>query len=236
MNPGPASFDPAKLVAFQAHYMQELPLAEKVGAGAALPAAGGLAAERAVDDATRARVARIVEALGDRLKVFGDILLQAGFFFGEEVTFDDKAFAKRVLAPGAAERLAEYRQWLAGRQAFDAASLERDTQAWLAERGLGLGDIVHAVRVAVTGHGGGPGAVREPGAHRPAAVPAPHRSRAGQGRGRGRKVAPCRCGPAGWPRWFWRRRMRPCPTGATPAARPGRRPSSAPKTTSTMPC
>ncbi len=62
-----------------------------------------------------------------------------------------------MLAPGAAERLAEYRQWLAGRQSFDAASLERDTQAWLAERGLGLGDIVHAVRVAVTGTAVGPG-------------------------------------------------------------------------------
>ena len=30
VNPGPASFDPVKLVAFQAHYMNELPLAEKV--------------------------------------------------------------------------------------------------------------------------------------------------------------------------------------------------------------
>jgi glutamyl-tRNA synthetase len=156
VNPGPASFDPAKLVAFQLHYMQELPLAEK--AARVLPwlqRAGWLPA--AVDDATRARVARIVEVLGDRLKVFGDMLLQAGFFFGEEVTFDDKAFTKRVLAPGAAQRLAEYRQWLAGRQSFDAASLERDTPAWLAERGLGLGDIVHAVRVAVTGTAVGPG-------------------------------------------------------------------------------
>ena len=47
------------------------------------------------------------------------------FFFGDEVAFDDKAFAKRVLAPGAADRLADYRGWLADRTAFDAPTLEK---------------------------------------------------------------------------------------------------------------
>src|SRR5207244_4175747 len=69
----------------------------------------------------------------------------------------EKAFEKRVRAPGAADRLAEYARFLADRAAFDAPTLEHDTQAWLAERNLGLGDIVHAVRVAVTGQSIGPG-------------------------------------------------------------------------------
>ena len=156
VNPGPASFDPAKLVAFQAHYMKELPLGEKVDRFIPFLERGQLV-KTPVSDADRAKIARIIEALGDRLKVFGDILLQAGFFFGEEVTFDDKAFGKRVAAPGAPERLAEYRTWLAAREAFDAASLEEGTQAYLAERNLGLADIVHAVRVAITGSAVGPG-------------------------------------------------------------------------------
>lgn len=149
VNPGPASFDPAKLVAFQAKYMQMLSTDEKV--------------RRCVPFLERAGITppenlpAIVEALGDRLKVFGDILLQGSFFFGEEITFDEKAFTKRVMAPGAADRLAEYRGWLAGRDWTDAPTLEKDTQAWLAEKGLGLGDIVHAVRVAVTGTAAGPG-------------------------------------------------------------------------------
>ena len=73
-------------------------------------------------------------------------------------TFDDKAFAKRLLAPGRG-RAAGGVPRLAGRRgpAFDAATLERETQAYLTERGLGLGDIVHAVRVAVTGTAVGPG-------------------------------------------------------------------------------
>jgi glutamyl-tRNA synthetase len=156
VNPAPASFDPTKLLAFQMQYMRDLPLADKVaGVLPFLERAGWLTAP--VSDETRAYVARIVEALGDRIKVFGDILLQAPFFFGDEVTFDDKAFAKRVLAPGAADRLADYRGWLADQTAFDAPSLEKGTQDLMAAKGLGLGDIVHAVRIAVTGLPVGPG-------------------------------------------------------------------------------
>ncbi|MDB4967133.1 MAG: Glutamyl-tRNA synthetase, Glutamyl-tRNA(Gln) synthetase [Myxococcales bacterium] len=146
----PASFDPMKLQAFQMRYMQELPLAEKVARARPFVDKAGLT----VDDA---KLARVVEALGDRIKVFGDILIQGAFFFGEDVSYDEKAWQKRVMAPGAVDKLAEYRGWLAGREAFDAASLDRDTQAWLAERGWALGDIVHAVRVAATGAAGGPG-------------------------------------------------------------------------------
>jgi glutamyl-tRNA synthetase len=155
VNLSPASFDPAKLVAFQLHYMQELPLAEKVKR--VLPFLQRARLIEGVTPEIEARVARIVETLGDRIKVFGDILLQGGFFFGEEVVYDDKAFSKRVLAEGAPERLAAYRQWLAERTAFDTATLERETHAWLTEKGIALGDIVHAVRVAVTGTAAGPG-------------------------------------------------------------------------------
>jgi glutamyl-tRNA synthetase len=156
VNPAPASFDPTKLLAFQAQYMRDLPLADKVaGVLPFLERAGWVTAP--VSAEAQAYVARIVEALGDRIKVFGDILLQAAFFFGDEVAFDDKAFAKRVLAPGAADRLADYRGWLAEQTAFDAPTLEKATQDLMATKGLGLGDIVHAVRIAVTGVPIGPG-------------------------------------------------------------------------------
>src|SRR6185369_7610144 len=77
--------------------------------------------------------------------------------FGEDVTFDEKAFAKRVLVPGARERLADYRAWLATRDRFDAADLDAGTHELLAARSWSMGDIVHAVRVAVTGTAVGPG-------------------------------------------------------------------------------
>jgi glutamyl-tRNA synthetase len=155
VNPGPASFDPAKLVAFQARYMSALPLDARVaGVLPYLERAGLVQAPIAPEVAQK--VARIVEVLGDRIKVFGDIVLQSAFFFGEAVEIDEKAFAKRV-AGEPASRLAAYRGWLAARESFDAASLERETQGYLTEKGLALGDIVHAVRVAVTGSAAGPG-------------------------------------------------------------------------------
>jgi glutamyl-tRNA synthetase len=152
VNPGPASFDPAKLVAFQLHYMQQVPLDEKVRRVKPFM-------DRAGWPFDEQRVTRIVQALGDRLRVFGDILLQASFFFVEEPEIDEKAFEKRVKAPGAVERLEEYRGWLAGRPLgdFSVAALEADTKAWVESKGLGLGDIVHSVRVAVTGTAAGPG-------------------------------------------------------------------------------
>ncbi len=147
----PASFDPAKLQAFQMHYMQELPLDEKVRRVRPFLERAGIA----IDEG---KMRRIVEVLGDRIKVFGDILIQGAYFFGEDVpAWDDKAFAKRV--PPAIDKLRAYREWLAvhATDAFDAPALEAATQAWLGERGWQLGDIVHAVRVAVTGVAGGPG-------------------------------------------------------------------------------
>jgi glutamyl-tRNA synthetase len=150
VNPGPASFDPAKLVAFQARYLAALPLDEKVrGVMPFLQRAGWPTDE--------ARVRRVVEILGDRLKVFGDILLQASYFFGDIKEWDEKAFQKRLRAEGAAARLADYRAFLATQTAFDAPSLEAATHAWCTERSLGLGDIVHAIRVAITGVAAGPG-------------------------------------------------------------------------------
>ena len=156
VNPGPASFDPVKLVAFQTEYMRRLSTAEKVEKVLPyLERAGWVAAPAGAE--TRTQVGRIVEALGERLKVFGDILLQAGYFFGEDLVYDDKAFTKRLLAPGATDRLGEYRAWLAEREAWDAPTLERDTHVYLDTRGVPLGQIVHAVRVAVTGVAAGPG-------------------------------------------------------------------------------
>ncbi len=105
VNQAPASFDPAKLLAFQAHYLHQLPPGAKLaGVLPFLERAGWIPPTPPAD--TLARVARIVEALGDRMKVFGDVLLQAGFFFTEEVALDDKAFAKRVLAIVHAVRVA----------------------------------------------------------------------------------------------------------------------------------
>jgi len=47
--------------------------------------------------------------------------------------------------------LSKYRDTIAGVEPFAAADLEKATHDFVAASGIKIGDIVHAVRVAVTG-------------------------------------------------------------------------------------
>jgi glutamyl-tRNA synthetase len=53
--------------------------------------------------------------------------------------------------PGAVELLAAFREQLAASEPFEAESLEKMTHVFVAARGAKIGDIVHPLRVAVTG-------------------------------------------------------------------------------------
>jgi glutamyl-tRNA synthetase len=152
----PASFDPKKLWAFEDHYMQELPLKQRVAG-----MLKWLQRARLVPDPAPCEVGpkltRIVEAAGDRLKVFGDIIAYADFFFQEEIVYDEKAFEKNLRAVGKAELLGRFRERLAVVDPFDAAHLETALGAFVAAEGIKTGDVIHALRVAVTGKAVGPG-------------------------------------------------------------------------------
>jgi glutamyl-tRNA synthetase len=91
-------------------------------------------------------------AAGDRVKIAGDILEYADFFLPDDgLRFDEKAFEKSLRKPGAAELLARFRDRLAAAESFDAASLESLMHAFVAEQGIKIAEIIHPVRVAVTG-------------------------------------------------------------------------------------
>lgn len=143
---GSASFDPDKLSAFQDHYMQALDVEKKVTLAAPFLAAAGLQADPA-------RLRAVLRAAADRLKVAGDILNYRAFFEADDVfTYDQKAFEKRIAkAEGAKDLLSGFRDRLGGADPFVAASLERLLQEYIASRGVQLGQVIHAVRVAVTG-------------------------------------------------------------------------------------
>lgn len=151
-----ASFDPKKLWAFQDHYMRQLPIGEKVAGMLPFLIRAKLLADP-VSQEDRAKLARIIEATGDRLKVFGDIIAYADFFFQEKIAYDEKAFDKRVRTEGARELLQKFRTQLATVDPFDVPTLEHAMHEFLAAEGVELGAIIHAVRVAVTGKAVGPG-------------------------------------------------------------------------------
>jgi glutamyl/glutaminyl-tRNA synthetase len=101
-------------------------------------------------DTDRDKVRRVVEACGDRLRVFSDILPLAAPFFGEP-TYDPKAVDKRLKKAGAAELLRGFAAVLQTVEPFEPPALEEALKAYCEERGVGVGQLVHAVRVATTG-------------------------------------------------------------------------------------
>jgi glutamyl-tRNA synthetase len=148
VNKAPASFDPAKLSAFQDHYMQHVPIAQKAAAALTFLQKAGIADARALPTVTA-----IIEAAGDRIKVAGDILDYTDFFTPDErLPIDEAAFDKRLRKPPeAAPLLRKFRDRLAVVDPFDARTLEGEMQKFIDSEGIKVAQIIHALRFAVTG-------------------------------------------------------------------------------------
>ena len=100
-----------------------------------------------------------MQAMGDRLKVFSDILDFKEFFSTDEsMPFDEKAFQQRlrdaVEAPGLLRSL---REQLATVEPFDAPTLDALVHRFVETNGIKIGQIVHALRIATTGRAQGVG-------------------------------------------------------------------------------
>jgi glutamyl-tRNA synthetase len=152
VNKSPASFDPEKLAAFQARAMQKVPIKQRVAKVVPFLQRARLVSEPPPCD-TAPYVTRLLEAAGDRLKVAGDILDFDDFFVRDDaLTYDEAAFDKRLRKPpGAIDLLAKYRSELADAEPFTPPQLEQMTHGFVAAQGVKIGEIVHAIRVAVTG-------------------------------------------------------------------------------------
>ncbi len=160
VNKAAASFDSKKLWAFQDWHMQQLPLEQKVERVAPYLQRAGLAAGSKEQGAgsTRAKIEHVVRAARDRIKTAGDILDYVYFFVADDkLAYDEKAVAKSLQKPGAAELLARYCVPLAAAEPFEAQPLEQMTHAFVEAQGVKIGDIVHALRAAVTGQSVGLG-------------------------------------------------------------------------------
>lgn len=147
----PASFDPKKLWAFQDRYMQQMPAKQKVPKLIPyLQQAGYLSTP--VDCDVGPVLTMIVAAAGDRIKVYGDILNYVDFFTPDDkLVYDEDAFAKRVKPPEAVELLAKYRAQLATVEPYEVERLEAFSQEFIAAEDKKIADLVHPLRVALTG-------------------------------------------------------------------------------------
>jgi glutamyl-tRNA synthetase len=151
----PAGFDPDKLYSFQGHWMKELPLDQKLAGCLAFLVQAKLIAEP-VPAQTREYVEAVMIALGERLKVFSDIL-SAACFFQDDFPCDEKNFDKRVRKEGVPAHLRAFRQRLETVDPFTVPALEAALQAYCAETGEQTGTLIHALRLSTTGQPVGPG-------------------------------------------------------------------------------
>ena len=156
INSSPASFDPKKLWAVQDHYMHELSTDEKLAFMLPFLVKAKLVAEP-VPAAAAETVRRVIEASGDRLKVGGDILSYADFFLVDEPPLDAAAVKQRLDKPGVRDLLASYAAAIGAVEPFEPGPLEESLKLVVEQAGVKVGDLVHAVRVAVTGKTVGPG-------------------------------------------------------------------------------
>ena len=151
MNKAPASFDPKKLQAFEDWHFQQLATEQKTTLVAPFLAAARLVQSPPTTE-ERQTIEKVVIAAGDRIKVAGDILTFADFFQDDEqLAYDEQAFEKHLRQGDGDRLLSKFYERLAVAEPFDAATLEALMQQFVAGEGIKIGQIIHAVRVAVTG-------------------------------------------------------------------------------------
>ncbi|QGJ70540.1 Glutamate--tRNA ligase [Planctomycetales bacterium 10988] len=152
VNSAPASFDPAKMQAFQERYMSRVPLPQMIELTRPYLEKAKLYPTAPTQE-EELYLSHVIKAAGDRLKVAGDILEFEDFFVKpEDLTYDEKAFEKRLQKPDDAEPLLkEFTAILKELEPFTEENLEKALKDFVAEKEIKIGQIIHALRVAVTG-------------------------------------------------------------------------------------
>jgi glutamyl-tRNA synthetase len=156
VNSAPASHDPDKLFWLEGEWMKAQPLERKVDGVVPYLEKEGLVT-RPLPEATHRRIEAVVLALGDRLKVFSDILTLGRYFFTDAVTFDPDAVKKRLRKDGVPAMLRQLDGVLASAEPYDVPTLEKAVHDYAEAHGHPMGQVVNPLRVATTGQGVGPG-------------------------------------------------------------------------------
>lgn len=105
----------------------------------------------------RAYIARVVALMGERLRLPKDVLTYGDFFFRDEVVYDPQAVRKQFHGPATIVMLGRLREALAGVEPFDLGGIEKAVRDTAAALGVESKDVIHPLRVALTGKTVGPG-------------------------------------------------------------------------------
>ena len=99
------------------------------------------------------KLVEVLQAAADRIKVAGDILDYAAFFVSaDQLSYDEAAFDKRIRTPVEAPvLLKKFAATLEVLEPFDAPVIDKALQDFVQAEGIGHAQVIHALRIAVTG-------------------------------------------------------------------------------------
>jgi len=109
-----------------------------------------------LDEPTRAYAERVIPLEQEKMKVLKDVVSLTDFFFRDDYPIDEAAVRKWYTQPHIPQMLEELIRRYEALESFDAESVERVTREVIAWLGVKGGEVIHPVRVALSGRTTGP--------------------------------------------------------------------------------
>jgi glutamyl-tRNA synthetase len=101
-------------------------------------------------------LARVIEAMGNRANKLKDFIEIGQYFFTDDFTYDEKGLEKRIY-PGVDDRLKKLINKFNELDPFDEENMENALRELSEELGCKAGELIHPVRLGVSGMTFGPG-------------------------------------------------------------------------------
>ena len=152
---GNAVFNTEKLDWMNAQYIARLPVEMLADAVRPFLTEAGLQQDRVVSEP--ASFVRLLKLLRPRAKRLVDFAEQSRPLLSDAVEYEAEAIDKHLSAPGIAGDVAAVTEALARVDIFDEPHVESVVRQTAAERGIKAGQLIHAMRVALTGRTVSPG-------------------------------------------------------------------------------
>ncbi len=109
------------------------------------------------DDYDKEWLRGLIKLYKTRLPTLNHFTNLAGFFFIDNIYYDETAVKKFLMTSAAAEYLEKFKQALEKTEPFEHRVIEENIRDLVKDMGIKAGDVIHPVRVALTGGTVSPG-------------------------------------------------------------------------------
>jgi glutamyl-tRNA synthetase len=151
-----AVFDTKKLEWISGEHLNRMPAAEIKTVLVPKLINAGLLGENEVQSRTE-YIDAVIGLLRGRVRTYNQYIEWGGYFFRDPQTYDEKAAAKYWQKPLTNERLTVLSRELAALADFSAIVLEEKLRQTAESAGLKAAELIHPLRLALTGFGSFPG-------------------------------------------------------------------------------